>query len=132
MPANVSTTVTYNGSASAPTAAGVYAVVATVANPNYSGSASGTLAISRATPTVTWATPGPIVYGTALGASQLDATASVPGTFTYTPAASTILGVGANPVLGVTFAPTRRSIPQYSRLDHDQRDCRDGLDPGVS
>ena len=34
-------------------------------------------------PTITWATPAAITYGTALGPAQLDATASVPGTFTY-------------------------------------------------
>src|SRR5205823_5918498 len=39
------------------------------------------------TPTITWATPADIVYGTALSATQLNATASTAGTFTYTPAA---------------------------------------------
>ena len=38
------------------------------------------------TPVVTWVNPAEITYGTALGASQLDATASVPGSFVYTPA----------------------------------------------
>jgi hypothetical protein len=45
------------------------------------------------------------VYGTALGATQLDATASVPGTFVYNPAAGTVLPVGSN-TLSVTFTPT--------------------------
>ena len=44
-PPGVSTTVTYNGSASAPSAIGNYAVVATVSDPNYAGSASGNLNI---------------------------------------------------------------------------------------
>jgi hypothetical protein len=39
---------------------------------------------ARATPTSTWASPASIVYGTPLSSAQLDATASVPGTFTYT------------------------------------------------
>ena len=41
----------------------------------------------KATPTITWAAPADITYGTALSATQLNATATVPGTFVYTPAA---------------------------------------------
>jgi trimeric autotransporter adhesin len=44
--------------------------------------------------------------GTALGASQLNATASVPGVFTYVPAARTVLSTGAAQTLAVTFTPT--------------------------
>ncbi len=55
--------------------------------------------------TVTWPTPASIVYGTPLGAAQLDATASLPGTFIYTPAAGTVLTAGPH-VLSVTFTPT--------------------------
>ena len=51
------------------------------------------------------AAPDPIVYGTALGSGQLDATANVPGTFSYTPAAGTILGLGSH-TLSVTFTPS--------------------------
>jgi beta-glucanase (GH16 family) len=58
-----------------------------------------------ATPVITWATPAGIVYGTALSATQLDATASVPGTFVYTPAAGAVLAVGSQ-ILSVTFTPT--------------------------
>ena len=38
-------------------------------------------------PTVTWASPGNIVYGTTPGAGQLNAFASVPATFSYLPPA---------------------------------------------
>ena len=38
--------------------------------------------VDQATLTVSWPTPGEITYGTAPSAHQLDATASVPGTFT--------------------------------------------------
>ena len=58
------------------------------------------------TPTVTWANPSDIVTGTSLTALQLDATASVPGTFTYSPPAGTILHAGADQTLAVTFTPT--------------------------
>ena len=58
------------------------------------------------TPVLTWADPADITYGTALGGTQLDATASVPGSFIYTPAAGTVLSAGANETLSVTFTPT--------------------------
>jgi hypothetical protein len=48
-PANLTTSVTYNGSTTAPKAVGSYAVVATVTDPNYTGSASATLTIKDTT-----------------------------------------------------------------------------------
>jgi hypothetical protein len=67
--------------------------------------ASVTLTVNQATPIVTWATPAAIFSGTALSATQLDATASVPGTFVYTPALGATPPVG-NDTLSVTFTPT--------------------------
>jgi len=58
-----------------------------------------------AVPSITWNAPSAISYGTALSASQLDATASVPGTFVYSPQSGTVLGVGTQ-TLSVTFTPT--------------------------
>jgi hypothetical protein len=71
-------------------------------------SVTKTVAINvlKATPTVSWAMPDDITAGTALGAAQLDATASVPGSFTYTPAAGTVLPSGQGQALLVTFIPT--------------------------
>ncbi len=68
---------------------------------------------STCTTTINWATPAPITYGTALGSTQLDATAScngsaVPGTFSYNPAAGTVLPVGTQ-TLNVQFTPTDTS-----------------------
>lgn len=62
-------------------------------------------------PTITWATPAAIIYGTPLSATQLNATATnlagaaVPGAFAYTPAAGTVLTAGTQ-TLRVTFTPT--------------------------
>ncbi len=53
-PTGLAVSVTYNSSTSAPTAAGSYAVNATINNPNYVGSASGTLTIAKATTTVSF------------------------------------------------------------------------------
>ena len=61
---------------------------------NATGSTTITVTSSKPSPTITWATPAAIVYGTPLSATQLDATASVPGTFTYFPAAGTVLTAG--------------------------------------
>src|SRR5262249_21977044 len=44
-------------------------------------------------------------YGTPLDATQLDATASVAGTFSYSPAAGTILDAGSGQTLTATFTP---------------------------
>jgi hypothetical protein len=60
--------------------------------------------IFQQSPSISWATPAAIVYGTALGAAQLDATSTVAGTFVYSPVAGTVLGVGPQ-MLMVTFTP---------------------------
>ena len=73
------------------------------------------LIVKQATPTITWATPASITYGTALCSTQLDATANVAGTFAYSPAAGTVLKAGTQ-TLSVTFTPTR-----YHRLHHGDR-----------
>jgi probable HAF family extracellular repeat protein len=61
-------------------------------------------------PTITWANPTSIVYGTPLSSTQLDAKAAVngttiPGSNSYSPAAGTILSAGSD-TLSLTFTPT--------------------------
>jgi hypothetical protein len=63
-PPGLGVTFTYDGSSAAPTAAGSYAVVATVDDANYAGSATGTLTISKATATVTLSGLTPTYDGT--------------------------------------------------------------------
>lgn len=53
VPSGVTYTVTYNGSATAPVNAGSYAVVVTVNDPNYLGTASATLVVQKAPATAT-------------------------------------------------------------------------------
>jgi len=60
---------------------------------------------NQTTPVINWPTPAPITYGTALGAAQLDAAATVAGSFSYSPSAGTVLGAGSQ-TLSVTFTPT--------------------------
>ena len=70
-----------------------------------SATGKANLTVNKAVPTITWPAPADIVYGTplALGA-QLNATASVPGAFVYTPGPDTILALGAHQ-LQVDFTP---------------------------
>src|SRR5207302_1577272 len=53
-----------------------------------------------------WATPADVVYGTALSATQLDASSSVAGTFVYAPPTGTVLSAGTAQTLSVAFTPT--------------------------
>jgi hypothetical protein len=53
---------------------------------------------------VTWTNPGSITQGTALSGLQLDATASVPGSFAYTPGPGAVLPAGTN-LLAAVFTP---------------------------
>jgi hypothetical protein len=90
-----------------PIATGTYEAAAT-----FPGSANylpkterTTVVIGRATPALTWNAPGAIVYGTALGAAQLNAISSVPGSFSYSPGPGTRLTAGAGQSLTATFVP---------------------------
>jgi hypothetical protein len=62
--------------------------------------------ILPATPIITWFTPGDILFGGALGTSQLNATINAPGTLVYTPPAGTVLSPGLAQTLSVAFTPT--------------------------
>jgi hypothetical protein len=57
------------------------------------------------TPTqITWSNPAPILYGTALSADQLNATASSPGVLSYVPGFGAVLDAGSN-TLFVAYSP---------------------------
>ena len=62
------------------------------------------IVVERLQATLIWRRPAPIPAGTPLSASQLDAVASVQGTFTYSPPLGTVLGPGAHPI-AVRFQP---------------------------
>ncbi len=59
----------------------------------------------KARPAISWTNPPDILQGTALDTNQLNATADVPGNFVYDPPAGTLLPVGSNQTLSVTFLP---------------------------
>ncbi len=89
----------------------ITAAVGTLTAKNYSFVFTpGTLTVTQATAsayTITWPSQS-IVYGTAIGgASGIKATASIAGSFSYSPAAGTVLPVSATPVVvTATFTPT--------------------------
>jgi hypothetical protein len=86
--------------------AGQTLTVTAAATQDYNqATATVTINVLKATPSVSWATPADITAGTALGGAQLDAMASVPGTFAYSPAAGAVLPAGPGDALSVSFTP---------------------------
>ncbi|MBL8210917.1 MAG: hypothetical protein JNK87_09405 [Bryobacterales bacterium] len=67
--------------------------------------AAALLTVNKLTPVISWANPASILFGSALGSAQLNATASTPGTFAYTPPAGTVPAIGTSQ-LSVAFTPT--------------------------
>ena len=107
--ANVAGTFGYSPAAGTVPAVGIQTLTATFTPTDtidYAGtSASVSLTVNKAAPTVTWPAPSAIVYGTAMSSTQLDATSSVAGSFAYSPSAGTVPGAGTQ-TLSVTFTPT--------------------------
>lgn len=103
--------------ASGPPASGAV-ITATVSSPTFSNNVTATdQVIYKQPPAIVWPPPAPIVYGTPLGATQLDATATVAGSFSYTPAAGTVLAVGQH-TLTANFTPsdTTNYIPSTATV----------------
>lgn len=68
-------------------------------------SATATLTVNKAVPGISWSSPLGAVYGTVLGPAQLNAVADIPGAFSYTPAAGTMLLPGSDQTLTAQFTP---------------------------
>ena len=90
------------GNVCTPAATGAHTVTGTAGLLPATGTASLTV---KQVPVITWATPAAITYPTALSSKQLNAKASVPGTFLYSPVSGSVLSAGTH-VLSVTFTPT--------------------------
>lgn len=71
--------------------------------------------VTKATPSLSWATPADIVSGTGLGNDQLNATANVAGTFTYSPPPGTVLSNVGSHLLSVHFTP--QDFTRYNEAD---------------
>jgi len=70
------------------------------------------LIVNSPKPVITWPTPAAINFGTALSATQLNATSNVAGSFVYSPASGAILLPGTD-TLSATFTPTN---PSYATV----------------
>jgi DNA/RNA endonuclease G (NUC1) len=82
-PAGLTVVTTYNGSSGAPTDAGSYAVVSTINDANYLGSASGTLVISQSQATITLSNLTQAYDGTPKSVTVTTIPADLPVTVTY-------------------------------------------------
>ena len=111
--ANVAGTFVYNPGAGMVLPAGVQVLSVTFTPSDTNNYAVATaqnqitvnqVSVGKATPVITWNAPASIMAGTALGANQLNASANVPGSFVYNPAAGTVLPAGTH-ALSVTFTP---------------------------
>jgi hypothetical protein len=91
-PTGLTVTFTYNGGATAPTSVGSYAVVGTISDANYQGSASGTLVIAKAAQTITFAAPGNKTYGGASFNLSGSASSGLPLTFSVVSGPATVAG----------------------------------------
>jgi len=81
VPAGLTVTTTYNGSATLPTTAGSYAVVSTISDNNYQGTTSGTLVIGSAVaPAISAQTASP----TAIAGTNVSLSVTATGTATLT------------------------------------------------
>jgi len=70
---------------------------------------------AKLAPVLAWAKPDAIVVGTPLSGAQLNATADVPGTFIYTPAAGTVLPAGTH-TLAANFTPSNTNTHQGEQI----------------
>ena len=109
-PSGLSYSLTYAGSPSAPTNAGTYAVVATITDPNYTGSASGSLVIAKATQTLTFAALDPVLDNSAPFA--LAATTSSGLTVSYASSNSSVATVSGSTVTVVGLGTTTITASQ--------------------
>jgi hypothetical protein len=106
-----SATLTSSGAiATAPVAGSPYAILPSAAVGTGLGNytityVNGTLTVGQGTPNVAWANPPSIFYGAALTSTELNAAASVPGSFAYNPTNGTVLNTGST-TLSVIFTPT--------------------------
>ena len=107
-PSGLTVNFTYNGSATVPTGAGSYAVIGTINDANYQGSATNTLVINAAiltytanTASMTYGSAVPILSGSVSGFVGADNQGNATtGTLTYTTTATSSSNVGGYAVSG--------------------------------
>ena len=104
-PVGLGVTFTYDGNATAPTNAGAYGVVATIADANYTGSATGTFTISPAAATVTLGNLSLVYNGAPQAATATTIPANLPVAFTYDGSATLPTNAGSYAVVATVTDP---------------------------
>jgi cyclophilin family peptidyl-prolyl cis-trans isomerase len=99
-PANLSVSYTYNGLSTMPTNAGSYAVVASINEPNYVGTANGTLVIAKATATVSLGSLAQTYNGSAKAATATTSPTGLTVNLTYDGSATAPTNVATYAVVG--------------------------------
>ncbi len=98
-PASLAVTFTYDGSSTAPTAAGSYAVIGTINNANYTGTATGALVIAKAA-TVMLGSLSATYDGNPHAVTATTTPASLAVTFTYNGSSAAPTAAGSYPAIG--------------------------------
>ncbi|MBJ7285617.1 MAG: S8 family serine peptidase, partial [Akkermansiaceae bacterium] len=129
-PPGLTTSITYNDSTTAPTSAGTYPVVATITDPNYVGSSSGTLVIQQASQTITFGEIPAATFGdasfalTATSSSGLAVSYSSSNPLVATVTGNTVTLIGAGTTIltasqtGNTNFTAAASVPQLLTVNH--------------
>ena len=94
-PSNIPVIITYRNGSAVPVNAGNYRVMATVDDTNYSGAATSTLSVARATQTITFAPASPVNFSTN-GVINLEATSSSGLPVTYTSSIPAVLSISGS------------------------------------
>jgi uncharacterized delta-60 repeat protein len=90
-------------------------VLFTPTSQNYkNASATVSLTVDKASPFITWNNPADLVYGASLSSTQLNASASVLGSFAYSPPFGTVPNAGIQ-LLSVHFTP--QDVSNYLPVD---------------
>ena len=91
-PPSLATLITYDGLPTAPTAAGSYTVSATIDDPTYQGSATGTLVIAKAPQTISFNVPANRVFGDPPFALSATSDSGLPVSFSLLGGPATLSG----------------------------------------
>ena len=98
-PSGLTVVITYNGSSTPPVNAGSYAVVATISNAKYQGSATGTLTIAKAAASVTLGGLSQTYTGQARVVTAISSPTGLAINLTYNGSATAPVGAGSYPVV---------------------------------
>ncbi len=109
-PTGLPLTITYNGGATAPTAVGSYAVVATVNAPNHQGTNNATLVVSSGTQTITFPQPASVQADIRFIPVAATASSGLPITYTVVSGPATIVSNKVKPT-GAGSVVIRASQP---------------------